>query len=192
MTTSTNKYFCLEDDMRISGRWHVKSPVDDKGSEIIPWQVMEGRPVTLDGPWRLPLMRQGHELDFSLTGLHIAVVSQQFVHLLERLGIQDEVQFIPARVDGHPEPYFILNPLHIIKCVDESKCEEFALWGPEDGDPEVVGHYRFIHGLRIDPTGVGNVQIFRPWGWQIAMIVSERVKLAIEEADLVGPVFIEV
>lgn len=190
--SANTKYFNLGCDVYIRGRWYLKSPVDENGNDVIPWQVMEGRPVTLGGPWSLSLMRQGHELDFTLTGLHVAVVSQQFVDLFERLGIQDEVQFIPVRVDGHPEPCFVLNPLRIIKCIDESKCEEFALWGPEDGDPEMVGHYRSIHGLRIDPTGVGNVHIFRPWGWQIAMIVSERVKLAMEEEDLVGPVFTEV
>lgn len=191
MITKT-RHFLLEDDISIRGRWHVKSPVDDKGNEVVPRRVMEGLPVILNGPWSLALMRQGHELDFSLTGLHIAVVSQRFVDLFERLGISEEVQFIPARVDGHSELYFVLNPLHVIKCIDVARCEEVAFWEDEYADPEMAGQYSHVGGLKIDSAGVGSVQIFRPWGWQVAMIVSERVKLAIEEADLVGPVFIEV
>lgn len=192
MSTNTEKYFCLRDDIRIRGRWHVKSPVDDKGEDVVPWRLMQGVAVKLSGPWSLALMRQGHALDFSLTGRHLAVVSQSFVAVLERLGIQDEVQFIPARVEGHLETYFVLNPLRVIRCIDESRCEEIELREPDPNEPELADQYQYVRGLRIDPTAVGNVDIFRPARWQIDIVVSERVKLAIEEEDLVGPVFTEV
>jgi hypothetical protein len=52
------------------------------------------------------------------------------------------VQFLPAQVDGHPEPYFILNPLRVIRCIDDARCEEVQRFTPEDGQPEKVGQYR--------------------------------------------------
>ncbi|WNG24113.1 hypothetical protein F0U62_08815 [Cystobacter fuscus] len=55
-----------------------------------------------------------------------------------------------------------------------------------------MGEYRNVAGLRIDPTKVGSAHIFRPWGWTVVLIVSERVKLAMEEEGLTGARFIEV
>lgn len=186
------KYFRLESSLRIRGRWYVKSPVDDKGNDVVPWHLMRGLPVKLNGPWFMALMRKGHELDFALTGLCLAVVSQSFVDVFERLGIQGEVQFIPARVEGQAKTYFVLNPLHVVDCIDESRCEAIEFREPDPNEPELADQYKYVHGLRIDPAAVGNVGIFRPARWQIDIIVSERVKLAIEEEDLVGPVFTEV
>lgn len=192
MSTNTGRYFCLKDDTRIPGRWHVKSPVDDKGERFMPWQLMKGESIKFSEPWSLDLMRQGNELGFSLTGMHVAAVSRQFVDLFGRLGIQHEVQFIPARVNGRSEPCFVLNPLHVVKCIDEARCEEIEFREPDPSEPELADQYKYVYGLRIDPAAVGNVNIFRPARWQIEIIVSERVKLAMEEEDLVGPVFTEV
>lgn len=52
--------------------------------------------------------------------------------------------------------------------------------------------YRQIYGLKIDPAAVGGANIFRPWGWTRALIVSERVKQAMEEEGMLGAKFIEV
>ena len=187
-----SRYFRLMDDVCIPGRWHIKSPVDAQGSEIIPWRLREGKVLSLEGVPTLPLAQPGHALDFSLTGLNIAVVSGRFASLCERLRIQNEVQLIPARVEGSLEIYFILNALHIIECIDDARCEEVTFWEPRHGEPERVGHYRNVAGLKIDPAKVGEINIFRPWGWTVALIVSERVKLAMEEEGLAGARFIEV
>ncbi|EPX65047.1 hypothetical protein D187_000472 [Cystobacter fuscus DSM 2262] len=55
-----------------------------------------------------------------------------------------------------------------------------------------MGHYRNVVGLKVDPEKVGDAHIFRPWGWPVALIVSERVKRALEDEGLSGPRFIEV
>lgn len=49
-----------------------------------------------------------------------------------------------------------------------------------------------LYGLKIDPKKIGDASIFRPWGWTGTLIVSERVKQAIEKEGLIGPKFIEV
>ncbi len=140
---------------------------------------------------RFPLDIPGMSLDFCWAAFSILVVNARFVGLFERLKVQD-VQFIPARVEGHAEPYFILNPLRIIRCIDDARSEEVRYWKPEDGQPDKVGEYRVVAGMRIDPTKVGDARIFRPWGWRVALIISEDLKQALEQEGITGTRFVEV
>lgn len=190
--SSHTRYLEMMDDVYIPGRWYVDSPQDEQGKELIPYQFRRGEILGWENPLFLPIHIPGRALDYTQTALGFIIVNSRFVSVCERLGIQNEVQFIPARVEGQPEPYFVLNTLRIIKCVDEARCEEFSFWEPRHGDPERVGHYRRLYGLKIDPEKVGDASIFRPWGWTGALIVSERVKQAIEEEGLVRPKFTEV
>ncbi|AKJ06375.1 Hypothetical protein AA314_08001 [Archangium gephyra] len=95
-------------------------------------------------------------------------------------------------MEGQSEPYFILNALRIIRCIDDARCEEVRYWRPEDGDPDKVGQYRVVAGMRIDPSKVGDSHIFRPWGWTVALLVSERLKQVMEEEGITGTKFVEV
>jgi hypothetical protein len=182
----------MMDDVYIPGRWYVDSPLDEQGKELIPYQFRRGRILGREKPLFLPIHIPGRTLDFTQTALGFIVVNSRFVSVCERLGIQNEVQFIPARVEGQSEPYFVLNPLRIVKCVDEARSEEFSVYEPDYDDPEKVGHYRYVSGLKIDPEKVGDASIFLPWGWTLDLIVSERVKQAIEEEGLSRPKFTEV
>jgi hypothetical protein len=185
------RYFDLWDNMRIPGRWHLKSPVDEQGKEVDPWQFKAGTRLELEGMPVFRLARPGNTLDFTLTGLTIPLVHRRVVSLFESLGLQQEVQFLPARVEGQSEPYFILNVLQVIHCIDDARCEEVLYWLPEDNRPDKVGQYRNVAGLKIDPAKVDKAQVFRTWGWRGPIIVSERVKLAMEEAGITGPEFVE-
>jgi hypothetical protein len=186
-----SRYYILKDDMRIPGRWHLRHPIDEHGQQIDPWQFDEGRRVEPQGIIRFPVKPDGVTLDFTLDSFSIPVVHARVVQLFERLGIQD-VQFIPVQVEGHTGPHFILNALRVIRCIDEARCEEVQHWTPEDGQPEKVGEYRYIAGVRIDPTKVDGARIFRPWGWSLALIISEDLKEALEREGLTGTRFVEV
>lgn len=106
--------------------------------------------------------------------------------------MRGEVQFLRAEVEGQNDPYFILNALQIIRCIDDARCGEVLYWLPEDNRPDKLGKYRNVRGLKIDATKVGDANIFRPWGWTGTLIVSERVKLAMEEEGVTGTRFVEV
>lgn len=186
-----SRYYELEDDRYHPGRWHLRSPVDEKGLELNPWQFTEGRLLEPPGFIRFPVKPDGGELDFSWASFSIPVVTRRVVQLFARLGLQ-EVQFIPVQVEGHVEPHFILNALRIIRCIDEARCEEVRHWKPEHGEPEKVGEYRFVRGMRIDPAKAKAARIFRPWGWTLSLVVSEDVKEAMEHEGLTGPRFTEV
>lgn len=186
------RYFELWDDMSVPGRWvlHQKD-VDDHGRSLDPWQFKKGTILHLDGRPVLGVSHPGIPLDFSLTEIATPVVTWRFVSLFEQLELGNEVQFIPAQVEGQKEPYFILNVLHVIRCIDDARCEEVSYWTPEDGEPELVGKYQNVRGLKVDPVRMGDVSICRPWGWTGAIIATERVKLAMEGAGITGTEFTE-
>nr|WP_245591959.1 DUF1629 domain-containing protein [Cystobacter fuscus] len=140
----------------------------------------------MDGTPVLGIAHAGQPLDFSLTGPGTPVVTPRVVSLFERLSLQQEVQFIPARVEGHTEPYFILNALRVLRCIDEARCEEVRFWEPRHGVPEKVGQYRNVVGLKVDPAKMGDTPISRPWGWSGALIVTEGLKQAMEHEGLTG------
>ncbi|WP_395840879.1 imm11 family protein [Archangium violaceum] len=186
------KYYDLLSNMSLPGRWVLADPVDEHGQEVDPWRFDKGCLLEPKGKLVLHQVRPGSALDFCFTTLSIPVVHGRIVSLCDRLGLQQQVQFLPAQVEGQSEPYFILNSLRIIRCIDDARCEEVRYWRSEDGDPDRVGQYRVVAGMRIDPSNVGDSHIFRPWGWSVALLVSEHLKHAMEEDRITGTKFVEV
>jgi hypothetical protein len=185
-----SRYFKLQDQMSIPGRWVLAGPLDERGDELDASQFKKGQQVELACMPRFTLSHPGSPVDISQTGLGVPVVSGRVAALFERLGIT-EVQLLQARVEGQTAPWFILNILRIIHCIDDERCEEVEHWKPEDGRPEKVGEYSYVHGLKVDPTKVGDADIFRTWGWRVAMIISEPLKEALEAQGLTGMKYIE-
>jgi hypothetical protein len=185
------RYYHLRDDRSSHSRWHLGSPLDKQGQELEPWQFFKGRSLELGCVPRFPIDVSGQPLDFCWAAFAIPVVHDRFVQLFQRLRVQD-VQFIPTQVDGTSEPFFILNTLREVRCIDDARCEEVQYWGPEDGQPEKLGEYRYVHGLRIDASKVGGARIFRTWGWSLALILSEELQQALEAEGLTGTRFVEV
>ena len=187
------RHFELWDDLHAAGRWHLSAPdMDEEGREVDPWQFKDGVLLEVNAAPVLRMLRPGRALDFSMTGLTVPLLHGRVVSLLERLSLQQEVQFIPTRVEGFSEPYFLLNALRIIRCIDDARSEEVLYWRPEDNRPDKSGQYRNVRGLRVDPSKVGGASIFRPWGWTVALIVSERIKQALESEGVTGTRFTEV
>ena len=186
-----NQYFELLDDRQSHSRWHLGTPIDEQEQEVDPWQFKKGRVLNLGCVPRFPLDIPGDSLDYCWAAFSIPVVHERVVQLFERLKVQD-VQFIPARVERHTGPYFILNALRIIRCIDDSRCRRVDYWKPKDERPDKMGEYRVVSGMRIDPAKVGDARIFRPWGWRVALLISEDLKLALEQEGITGTRFVEV
>jgi hypothetical protein len=185
--SSPTRFFELWDEMSVPGRWVLyQKDIDDQGRRVDPWLFDKGRILHLEGRPILGIAHPGIPLDFSLTELATPVVTGRFVSLFEQLELGNEVQFIPAQVEGQTEPYFILNVLHVIRCIDDARCKDVSYWTPEDGEPELVGKYQNVRGLKVDPARMGDVSICRPWGWTGAIIITERIKLAMERAGITG------
>ena len=197
------RYYEMYDDVYIPGRWHLRFPLfkdggeagaredDDERELFDTWRFKEGRVLEIERPIRLSMKPAGVALEFS-EAMGIPIVHRRVVSLFERLGLQKEVQFIPVEVEGQTEPWFILNALQVIRCIDDARCEEVLYWGPEDGEPDRLGEYQNVRGLKVDPEKIGDAHIFRPWGWLVVLIVSEHVKQAMEAEGITGIKFIEV
>ncbi|MFY0563894.1 imm11 family protein [Archangium lansingense] len=201
--TAQMKYYEMYDDVYIPGRWHLRFPLfkdgenelgredDDERELFDTWRFSEGRVLEIERPIRLSVKPAGVALEYT-EAMGIPIVHRRVVSLFERLGIQKEVQFIPVEVEGQTEPWFILNALQVIRCIDDARCEEVFYRLPEHGDPSRVGQYKNVRGLKVDPEKVGSANIFRTWGWLVVLIVSERVKSAMEQEGITGIKFIEV
>ena len=185
------RYFELMDDRRSPSRWHLGSPVDEHGQEIDFWLFKKGQVLELGCIPRFPVDVPGHPLDCCWAAFSIPVVHERVVQLFRRLDVR-EVQFIPVRVEGQEEPYFILNALRILRCIDDARCKRVESWKPEDNRPDKLGEYKVVSGLRVDPAKVGDARIFRPWGWRVALILSEDLKEALAAENITGTRFVEV
>ncbi|WP_308809818.1 imm11 family protein [Archangium lansingense] len=186
------RYFRLSDDVHVSGRWYLDDPVDPRGFEVDRWQFESGAPVAMDGHLRVPLYRAGRALDFSVTAVGGApVVHARVAPIFAELAATD-VQLVPVDVEGQSDEFFILNVTRVVKCIDDQASAEVHYWKPEDGRPEKTGNYRAVHGLRIDPSKVGDAKVFRPWGWLVVLLVSEELKKALERVGATGAKFKEV
>jgi hypothetical protein len=131
-------------------------------------------------------------LDYSLADAgDFPVVTEKVASTLAELAPGD-VQLYPAEVDTRPEPYFLVNVARQVKCIDDAACAEVSYWEPEDNRPDLLGQYRSVFGMRIDPSQVGDAKVFRPWGYTGSLLVAEDVKEALERTGATGLDFREV
>ncbi|RYZ17958.1 MAG: hypothetical protein EOO70_00350 [Myxococcaceae bacterium] len=186
------RFFELTEDVQ-DGTWLLESPWNDlRQEEEDPWMFTAGRPVQTEGRLTVRLSENGRPLDFSRipVGLTPIIHVKLATVLAERAA--DDVQLIPVSIPKHPDQYVLLVATRLIRCINEQASEEIRLWESKHGQPERVGEYRSVYGMRIDPSKVGNAQVFRPWGWSIALIVSEDLKDALERTGATGMHFTEV
>jgi hypothetical protein len=185
------RYFDLSEDVHAPGRWYLDTPIDAQGQELWTWLFRRGEPATVEEPIRIPLFRPGKPLDFSLAGAAVPVIHERVAAVFSELAPSD-IQLIPASVDSQAEKYFILNSLRVVKCIDDAACEEVLRYTEQDGQPDLVGEYRNVVGMKIDASKVGAASVFRPWGWPVVLVVSEEIKEALERTGATGAKFEEV
>ena len=187
-----SRYFRLRPDMR-RGKWSLGEPLDEAGNEVEDIrEFTSGRPAHVEGRLRLTIDEPGKRLDYSTAGAGMTpVVNIRVATLFAELA-GDDVQLIPVDIKGCPDAYQILVATRLIRCIDDEASEEALYWQPEDERPDKLGMYRSVYGMRIDRTKVGGAKVFRTWGWSVALIVSEDLKVALERANVTGAKFEEV
>jgi hypothetical protein len=181
------RFFDLADDVYVPNRWHLDTPIDSQGRKVFDWNFTRGRPVHVEGRLKIPIEIAGMPLDFSEAGIGIPVVHGKVASMLAKRAA-DDVQFIPADIEGWPEQYFVLVATRLIRCIDE-KASKVQFWTAEDGVPDRVGQYWAVDDMRIDKSKVGNAKVFRPEGWEVALVVAEEIKNAMEAMGATGTRF---
>lgn len=130
---------------------------------------------------------EGKALDFTLAEFDVPIISSKVVKILSKF-FDDDVQLIPASIEGEKEEYFILNVIKLYDCLDEKK-SLFTKWTEKDHRPDLEGDYRMVGNLRIDKSKVNNSNILRIKKWDIPLIVSELMKNEIEKNNIKGVIF---
>jgi len=185
------EYFDLWDDMQVPGRSVLGAPVGGD-SWIDPSQFARGQLVERWIPMTFEVDLAGLMLDYNRAHMGVPVVTRRTADVLERT-CGDQVQFIEVAVAGQSERFFIANALQAVECVDEQRSQGVSLWTEADGQPAKIGRYRSVDLLKIDPTRVPQgLDFFRVARWTVALIASDRLKRAMEDAKLIGPKFIPV
>ncbi|MCY1043043.1 hypothetical protein OV208_17110 [Corallococcus sp. bb12-1] len=187
------RYFRLSEDVYIPGRWYLGDPVDQDSKEVDdPWAFSAGKTVRIKDRLRFSLEEPGRPLDFSEAGVGMTpVVHLKVASVFAELS-PDDIQLFAVDIDGQPEQFNMLVATRMIRCIDDKASREVRYFEPKHDQPEKVGQYMSVAGMRIDPSKVGAAKVFRTWGWSIALIVSEDLKDALERTGATGMHFTEV
>ncbi|PFH11020.1 hypothetical protein BCF11_3460 [Collimonas sp. PA-H2] len=183
------KYFKWQFDSKFDGCWFIGEPHLPNGEVVNSWafrkcQVVEPPYTTLAASTTYgDIVTEASFGAFDIPYVRPKMASA----LLNHVG--NQIQLIPVHVDGFNEEVFILNILNSATCVDESR-SEFEKWEPGNTQrPDKVGQYKMISKLFVDPSTTNDLDIFRPWGWTIKVIISERLKSVIEAVGATGTNF---
>lgn len=186
----SSRFFQLADDLSVASRWHLATPVDSHGHKVHDWDFIKGTPIHIEGRLKLPIRIAGRPLDFSWALVSVPVIHIKIASVLTSRA-PDDVQLIPADIEGQPGQYLVLVAKRLVRCIDE-EASKVRFWTPEHGVPDKVGQYMGVDRLRLDKRKVGGAEVFRPEGWEVALIVSEDIKNALEDLRVTGARFEEV
>ncbi|MEZ6196953.1 MAG: hypothetical protein R3F20_14700 [Planctomycetota bacterium] len=180
------RFYRLLDDVQIPERWHLGTVRSDLGDTPPLRTAVPCVRTALSSD-----VRAGHRaLDFSLTSLAVPVLSRSLAETI-RNECRNDAEFLPLEIPGH-EGFVVLNVLRVEPCIDEAR-SEFLKWTTRDHRPELAGSYRQVTDLRLDRSRIpSDAQVFRLEGWEIALIVSEKVKDLMMSVNCVGASFHDV
>ncbi|RKG75217.1 imm11 family protein [Corallococcus terminator] len=188
----SQRYFDLSDDVYLEGRWELGHPQDAQGTELMdPWQFRMGKPAYWPGRVRIPVEIPGTALDYSHAPFSNPVIHARVAAVFERLAPAD-VQFFPVDIEGQTDEFLIMNAVRRVNCIDDDASEQVCYWKPENGLPEKVGTYSIVWGMRLDASRIGSPKVFRPLHWEVSLIISEDIKLALEHLGATGVWFKDV
>lgn len=87
----------------------------------------------------------------------------------------------------------VLNALRMVRCIDESRSEFDKFTEDDPVRPDLAGQYSSVPKLIIDPKLIPpDAHFFRIQDWEVALLVSEAVKDAMERVGCVGATFTDV
>ncbi len=153
-------------------RWFLSGLSSSKGEAVDDYQFKRGNPVDVFEPLRISVQIPGRVLDF--THWPLPIVKPRVADIIEAMD-PHAIQRIPIKVIGHDEPFEVMNVIARLDCIDRS-VTKIRMWTEEDGFPELVGKYKAVEWLKVDPSKVGGSHIFLIEKWTVAMVVSDVLR----------------
>ena len=181
------KYFDLVDDMSSIRRWHIGEVFMADGSEP---DLLDGGRLEHLGPLRADVHYIGRVLDYCRTSFGVPIATIVLADTISSI-VGPDVQCIPITISGQAG-MMVLNALRFIPCIDEehSEFEKFTIDDPVR--PDLAGQYRTVPKIVLQRNAIPpDAHFFRIKDWEIALIVSETVKDAMERVGCNGAKFIE-
>ncbi|NVJ24167.1 hypothetical protein HUW62_23340 [Myxococcus sp. AM011] len=171
-------------------QWLLETPTRASGESFDePWMFADGRALPDPGSIKAQISHPGRGRAFVFSVIEKApIVSEEVANVFRSLS-PDDVQLFPVSIEGIAEPYFVVNATKVVDAIDEARCREVHHHDESDPFPEYAGEYRWIYGLRIDPSKTGGAHVFRLKKFKTAFIVSEEIRSALEQVGNLGVSF---
>ncbi len=124
------------------------------------------------------------------TDFHLGIggtyyVNEKFINCLKAVG-ETNYQLFPIKVLPEEKPYYILNILNIIDCVDREK-SKFTVWTEEDNRPDKLGKYFGFDKMVLDHSKVPDgVHLFRVFEYKIVAVASKELVQEFEKNKIKG------
>jgi len=171
-------------------QWLIETPEPASGGAFDePWMFSDGRVLPEPGPIKALISHPGEKRTFVFAGVESTPTVNEAVANVFRTIAPTDVQIFPVLIEGESERYFVINVTKVVDCIDEARCQEVQHYAEDDPFPEYEGEYRWIYGLRIDPSKTEGAQVFRLMKFKTAFIVSEDIKNALERVGNLGVSF---
>ena len=158
--------------------WLLRVP-DVQPLRRVVWRLLDGRRLAIDEETVVPVVvsKRGEPLGFSLTGTGIPIVRSDVARALEEIA-PDDVQFVPASIEGSRDLFEILNVTTVRDCIDEQASSFSEYRGP--------GDFHAVNKLVIDPARAEGSHVFRVRHCTVALVVSDVVREALVRLNARG------
>ncbi|MBZ4407850.1 hypothetical protein OWM54_13930 [Myxococcus sp. MISCRS1] len=169
--------------------WLLETPTRASGEAFDePWMFTEGHVLVDPGPLKARISHPGQKRTFLFAGVEETPLGHEEIADVFRTLAPDDVQLFPVSIEGESDRSFVVNAIKAVDAIDEARCAEVQHYR-EGTFPEFAGQYRWIYGLRIDPSKTEGAQVFRLKKFKVALVVSEDIKNALEGVGNLGVSF---
>ena len=183
------QYFRLIDDMsmRMRWRWHIGEVFLPDGTEP---DLTGGIRLEDTRPLRADVHHIGHVLDWCRTSFGVPIATKALADTISSI-VGPDVQCIPVTISGQ-SGRMVINALRLIRCIDEQRSEFQKYTEGNPIRPDLAGHYESVPKMVLDRSAIRpDAHFFRIMYWEVALIVSEVVKDAMERVGCYGAEFVE-
>jgi hypothetical protein len=126
-----------------------------------------------------------HDVNFAASDL--IVCKRRAAEILSAV-CGESIQLVPVAIRGIPTndgDLFLIQILEVVDCID-TELSEYTRWTKSDHRSDLAGKFRMMMKLTIDGVRASGHLLFRPAGWEIAIIAHEKVVTAIHMNKLSG------